>query len=317
MDANSVQARCTEILDEVAAAVIADRTTLETILVGILSDGHILLEDVPGTGKTLTARSFADAIGLSVSRVQFTPDLLPADITGSHIFNESTGTFEFQAGPVFANVVVADEINRAPPKTQAALLEAMAERQVTVDGESHALPEPFVVIATQNPVDANGTFELPAAQMDRFMLKTSLGYPDRAGELELLSRRAGRASGEPTVNQCCTREEIARLREAPETVRVAEKLRGYLVDLVRATRSDPRVETGVSPRGIQRLFEVVRGRAAVEGRSYVTPDDVKVMAPPTLAHRLVLTPDARIEAISPTEIIEDVLSTVAVPQLTA
>jgi len=317
MDANSVQARCTEILDEVAAAVIADRTTLETILVGILSDGHILLEDVPGTGKTLTARSFADAVGLSVSRVQFTPDLLPADITGSHIFNESTGTFEFQAGPVFANVVVADEINRAPPKTQAALLEAMAERQVTVDGESHALPEPFVVIATQNPVDANGTFELPAAQMDRFMLKTSLGYPDRAGELELLSRRAGRASGEPTVNQCCTREEIARLREAPETVRVAEKLRGYLVDLVRATRSDPRVETGVSPRGIQRLFEVVRGRAAVEGRSYVTPDDVKVMAPPTLAHRLVLTPDARIEAISPTEIIEDVLSTVAVPQLTA
>jgi len=317
MDETAVQTQCTEILDRIGEVVVTDRSTLETILVGILSDGHILLEDVPGTGKTLTARAFAEALGLSASRVQFTPDLLPADVVGSNVFNEVTTDFEFQPGPVFANVVLADEINRAPPKTQAALLEAMAEGQVTVDGESHSLPEPFVVIATQNPVESSGTFELPAAQTDRFMLKTSLGYPDRDGERELLDRRASRSTAEPSISQLCTREEITRLREAPESVRVDEKVQTYIVDIARATRNDRRVATGVSPRGIQRLFEAARGRAALSGRSYVTPDDIKQLAAPAFAHRLVLTPDGRVEGVSPAAIIEAILETVAVPQLTA
>ncbi|MGM0606059.1 MAG: AAA family ATPase [Halobacteriota archaeon] len=316
MEPEAVNSRCTDILDQISRAVVTDRSTLETILVGIISDGHVLLEDVPGTGKTLTARSFADAVGVSFSRVQFTPDLLPSDVVGSNVFDEGTREFEFQPGPVFANVVLADEINRAPPKTQAALLEAMEEGQVTVDGESHPLPDPFVVIATQNPVEMDGTFELPAAQKDRFMIKTSLGYPDRAGELELIDRRASRAEKSPSVDRICTLETLDRLRESPESVRVADVVREYLVDVARATREDGRVWTGVSPRGIQRFFEAVRARAALEGRSYATPDDVKAMASAVLSHRLVLTPDARVDGLSESEIIAEIVSEVPVPQLT-
>jgi MoxR-like ATPase len=317
MQPDDVRAQCTRILDQIAGAVVTDRTTLETILVGIVSDGHVLLEDVPGTGKTLTARSFADAVGVSFKRIQFTPDLLPSDVIGSNVFDEATREFEFQPGPIFANVVLADEINRAPPKTQSALLEAMEEGQVTVDGDSYPLPDPFVVIATQNPVEMDGTFDLPVAQLDRFMVKTSLGYPDRAGELELIDRRAARASKSPSVDQVCTLDSLNRLRDVPESVRVEPAVREYLVDVARATREDERVRTGVSPRGVQRFFETIRTRAALEGRPYATPDDVKTMAPPVLAHRIVLTPDARIDGAAATEIVSEILSDVRVPQLEA
>ncbi|MCG1006869.1 AAA family ATPase [Halorubrum lacusprofundi] len=317
MDPATVQRRSDEILDGIATAVVTERSTLKTVLVGLLSDGHVLLEDVPGTGKTLTARSFANAVDVSFSRVQFTPDLLPSDVIGSNVFDEETRSFEFQPGPVFANVVLADEINRAPPKTQAALLEAMEEGQVTVDGETHPLPDPFVVIATQNPVEMDGTFELPAAQKDRFIVKTSLGYPDRAGELELIDRRAGRAASSPSVRTVCSLDTLTQLRRVPESIRVENGVREYLVDVARATRTDERVNTGVSPRGIQRFFEVVRTHAALMGRAYATPDDVKAMAPPVLSHRIVVTPDARVSGVSTTEIVDDILSDMPVPQLRA
>ncbi|WP_435095587.1 AAA family ATPase [Halorubrum sp. N11] len=317
MDPATVQRRSDEILDGIAAAVVTERSTLKTVLIGLLSDGHVLLEDVPGTGKTLTARSFADAVDISFSRIQFTPDLLPSDVIGSNIFDEKTRNFEFQPGPVFANIVLADEINRAPPKTQAALLEAMEEGQVTVDGETHPLPDPFVVIATQNPVEMDGTFELPAAQKDRFIVKTSLGYPDRAGELELIDRRAGRTASSPSVRTVCSLDTLTQLRRVPESVRVENDVRQYLVDVARATRTDERVNTGVSPRGIQRFFEVVRTHAALMGRTYATPDDVKAMAPPVLSHRIVVTPDARVSGVSTTEIVDDILSKMPVPQLRA
>ncbi|MEF8778211.1 MAG: MoxR family ATPase [Natronomonas sp.] len=316
MDPDHVRTNCDAILDEVERAVISDREVLRSILVGLLSDGHILLEDVPGTGKTLTARSIADTVGLSFSRIQFTPDLLPSDVTGANVFDEATREFEFQPGPIFGNVVLADEINRAPPKTQAALLEAMAEGQVTVDGETHDLPEPFVVIATQNPVEMDGTFELPAAQKDRFMIKTSLGYPDFEGELQLVDRRADRRAQIPSVEQVCTPETIESLRAAPERITVESEVRRYLVTIARETRRDNRVSAGVSPRGIQRFFEAVRTQAAIQGRSYATPDDVKAIAPKVLSHRIVLSADARVDQIDPEEIIEGILGAVNVPQLT-
>jgi MoxR-like ATPase len=315
MDSDAVHDRSRAILDEVEGAVIVDRSVLRSVLVGLMADGHVLLEDVPGTGKTLTARSMADALGLTFSRIQFTPDLLPSDVTGSNVLNEKTREFEFQSGPIFANVVLADEINRSPPKTQAALLEAMEEGQVTVDGEAHPLPEPFLVLATQNPVEMDGTFELPVAQKDRFMLKTSLGYPDFDGEMELVDRRANRQTQSPSVQQVTTREMIDKLRGAPESIRVEEAVREYLVHVARETRRDERVSAGVSPRGVQRFFEAVRARAALEGRSYATPDDVKAIAPEALAHRLVLTPDARVEQVDAEDIVAGILNAIKVPQL--
>src|SRR6056297_1284805 len=220
MDVTSVRDECEAVLSEVESAVITDREFLETVLVGFLADGHVLLEDVPGVGKTLTARSIATALGLEFSRVQFTPDLLPADVTGTNIYNERDGAFEFSEGPIFANVVLADEINRAPPKTQAALLEAMEEGQVTVDGETYPLPEPFFVMATQNPVEQEGTFSLPEAQLDRFMVKSSMGYPDREGELDLLDRRADRTAQSPSVSSVLDHQRVTALQEIPETVTV-------------------------------------------------------------------------------------------------
>ena len=302
------------ILDSIAEAVIADEEFLETVLLGVVGRGHVLLEDVPGTGKTLTANSFATALGLSFSRIQFTPDLLPADVTGTHVFNEQDGSFEFNEGPIFANVVLADEINRAPPKTQAALLEAMEEGQVTVDGETHQLPSPFFVIATQNPVEQEGTFELPEAQLDRFLVKSAIGYPDRDGERELLFRRLDRYASAPSVTQTIDRETAAALRTAPEAVSVDDDLVDYIVDLSRATREDERVDTGVSPRGTQRLLEASRAAAAFRGRDYLVPEDVKRVAEPTLAHRLVLSTEARVNRTAERAVIEDVLDTVDVPR---
>ena len=313
MDVTAATEEIDAVLDALGTTVIAERSLLETVLLGVLARGHVLFEDVPGTGKTLIARSTARALGLSFSRVQFTPDLLPADVTGTHIYNEGTGEFEFSPGPVFANVVLADEINRAPPKTQAALLEAMEEGQVTVDGETHALPEPFFVLATQNPVEMAGTFELPEAQVDRFLVKTAIGYPDEAGEVELLRRRAAREARSPATEEVLSAERVRALQTVPETVRVDEDLLAYLVAIARATRQRSTCSVGVSPRGTQRLFEAVRARAVLSGREFVTPDDVKAIAPAVCAHRLVLTPDAAVENVEKRSVVADVLDSVPVP----
>ena len=313
MDADTAARTCTDVIDAVSEAVVTDRAFLETVLSGALARGHVLLEDVPGTGKTLTARSLANALGLGFTRVQFTPDLLPSDITGSHVYDARTESFEFNPGPVFANIVLADEINRAPPKTQAALLEAMEEGQVSVDGETHQLPEPFFVIATQNPVEQEGTFRLPEAQRDRFAAKAGIGYPDRSGERELIDRRADRQTTTPEVSQVVPDDALADLQQVPETISVSDGVRDYVVDIGRATREDDRVEVGVSPRGTQRLFEVARARAVVEGRDYVTPEDVKRAGESALVHRLVLTGQATVEDVDPEDVVRDVLDSVQVP----
>ena len=315
MDVTEAQQVASAILNEVGSAVVADESFLRTVVTGVMARGHVLLEDVPGTGKTLTARSIAGVLDLSFKRVQFTPDLLPADITGSNVFDETTGEFEFSPGPIFANVVLADEINRAPPKTQAALLEAMGEGQVTADGDTYSLPEPFVVIATQNPVEQEGTFGLPEAQRDRFLIKTAIGYPDRAGERELLDRRADRSAAVPTVDRVVDEQRVTDLRQVPETVRTDGKLRDYVVDLGRATRTDDRVDVGVSPRGIQHLFEASRAAAVLAGREYVVPDDVKRVLQPVFAHRLVLTAEAEIDGVQPLDVIRDVADRVDVPSM--
>ncbi|WP_248518034.1 AAA family ATPase [Salinarchaeum laminariae] len=313
MDVEEASERADQVADEVLEAVVADREFMETVLTGVLARGHVLLEDVPGTGKTLTANSLATALGLEFSRIQFTPDLLPSDVTGTHVFDESDGSFLFTEGPIFANVVLADEINRAPPKTQAALLEAMEEEQVTVDGDTHKLPDPFIVIATQNPIEQEGTFELPEAQVDRFLIKTTLGYPEEAGELELLRRRAGRSDQTPTVEPVLDGPTVRELRRVPEDVHVDPDVLEYIAALGRATRIRPQVQTGVSPRGTQRLFEAARARAVIEGRDFVTPDDVRHVVEPVLAHRLVLTPEAAVEGVELEGIVDDVLESVPVP----
>ncbi|WP_247002995.1 AAA family ATPase [Halosolutus gelatinilyticus] len=301
------------VVERIEEAAVVERRVLHAMLSAVLARGHVLLEDVPGTGKTVTARVIAESMGLEFTRIQFTPDLLPADVTGSTIYDEHAGEFEFAKGPVFANVVLADEINRAPPKTQAALLEAMEERQVSADGTTYELPTPFVVIATQNPIEQEGTFRLPEAQRDRFSVKTSLGYPDVEGELGLLERRANRRSLAPSVDPIVTPDTVRTLQELTEDVTVDRKLRRYIVDLARATREDPRTETGVSPRGVQRVFEAARAAAIISGRSYAVPDDVKRLAQPTMAHRVVLTTEATVEGVGGGDIIRRARNVVDVP----
>lgn len=305
--------RCGKVIDSLHEAIIAERQFFENLLVGLLAEGHVLIEDVPGTGKTLTARSTATVLGLSFSRAQLTPDLLPADLTGTQVFDQRDRVFEFREGPLFANVVLADELNRAPPKTQAALLEAMEEKQITVEGETHALPEPFFVIATQNPIEQGGTFELPEAQKDRFLVKTKLGYPEREGERLLLDRRLGRMDSIPSVDRLLDPEDVLELRDTTETVRVEEDLREFILDIVRETRSEYRVRTGVSPRGTQRLLEASRAYATIQGREYVVPDDITRLVEPVLAHRLVLTSEAAVQEVGKREIMRDILEEIPVP----
>jgi MoxR-like ATPase len=315
MDIADANATCEEVLSAVERAVVADRSFLETSLLGVLARGHVLLEDVPGTGKTLTARSIATALGLSFSRIQFTPDLLPSDVTGTHIFDERSGEFEFREGPIFANVVLADEINRAPPKTQSALLEAMGERQVTVDGETRELPDPFFVVATQNPIEHEGTFALPEAQVDRFAVKASIGYPSYDGEAELLYRRLDRERQSPSVEEVLSVEAVRALQGTPETVTVDDDVVSYVLEVCRGTREHPQVSVGVSPRGTQRLLEAARARAVIEGREYVSPDAVRSVAEPVLAHRVVLTPDARVNDVGKAGVVDDVVDDTPVPTI--
>ena len=317
MDISDASETVGTVLDAIGEAVIAERDFLETIAMGLLARGHVMLEDVPGTGKTLTARSFATALGLEFSRIQFTPDLLPNDITGTHIYDEQNKSFEFTKGPIFANVVLADEINRAPPKTQAALLEAMEEGQVTVAGDTFDLPEPFFVISTMNPIESEGVFPLPEAQLDRFTVRASLGYPDLEGEVSLLRRRASRSTQSPTVEPIRENLDVERLRLAAEGVHIDDDLLEYIASIGRETRSHPDVRLGVSPRGIQRLFEATRARAVIVGRDYVTPDDVKWAAPAVLAHRIILTPDARVKSVDPVDVVTEVLEQIPVPTVSA
>ena len=317
MDVSEAADAVESVLEEVSGAVIAREAFLETLLTAVVAGGHVLLEDVPGTGKTLTARTLSTALGLEFSRLQFTPDLLPADVTGSYVFDERDGSFEFREGPVFGNVVLADEINRAPPKTQAALLEAMSEGQVTVDGTTHQLPDPYVVLATMNPVEQEGTFPLPEAQRDRFWMKASIGYPDPDREQELLDRRADRETEIPTVEPVLDTSGVTALQAVPETVTVQADLRAYMTSLVQRTRRHESVEVGVSPRGLQRLFELARARAVLEGRDFVVPDDVERVAVPTLSHRLVLSPEARVGETDPAEVVDDVLRRTAPPTVAA
>jgi MoxR-like ATPase len=317
MDGSEAADAIESVLDEVAGAVITREEFLETLLTAVVAGGHVLLEDVPGTGKTLTARSLATALGLEFSRLQFTPDLLPADVTGSYVFDERDGSFEFRQGPVFGNVVLGDEINRAPPKTQAALLEAMSEGQVTVDGTTHELPDPFVVLATMNPVEQEGTFPLPEAQRDRFWMKASIGYPEPDREQELLDRRADRDTGIPTVESVLDPDGVTELQAVPETVTVQEDLRAYMTDLAQRSRRHESVEVGVSPRGLQRLFELARAHAVLEGRDFVVPADVERVAVPALSHRLVLSPEARVGENDPADVVDDVLRRTPAPTVTA
>ncbi|MDF9744987.1 AAA family ATPase [Natrinema salsiterrestre] len=301
------------VVERIEEAAVVDREVLHAMLSAVLARGHVLLEDVPGTGKTVTARVIAEAMGLEFKRIQFTPDLLPSDVTGSTIYDEETGEFEFAKGPIFTNVVLADEINRAPPKTQAALLEAMEEGQVSVDGTTYDLPEPFLVVATQNPIEQEGTFRLPEAQRDRFSVKTSLGYPDLEGEMGLLERRANRRSLSPSVDPAVRPDAVRLLQDMTEDVTVDEKVRRYIVELARQTRADQRAEIGVSPRGVQRVFEAARAAALIDGRSYVTPDDVKHLAQSTMAHRIVLTTEATVEGVEGSAVVRHALNAVDVP----
>jgi MoxR-like ATPase len=308
-----VAALSERILDEVERAVVGKRDVLELALMGFLADGHVLLEDYPGLAKTLLARSFAQVTDLEFSRIQFTPDLMPSDVTGSSIYNQRTGDFEFRPGPIFANLLLGDEINRAPPKTQAALLEAMQERQVTIEGHTNALDRPFLVIATQNPIEYEGTYPLPEAQLDRFILRTAIGYPDRSHEWEVLERRVERKVDEVELDVVVDRATLIDMQRATEQVYVAESVGYYMVDIVKATRESARVQVGASPRGSLALLKLSRCRAALAGRDFVTPDDVKSVAVPALTHRLMLRPELWVQRISSDDVVRQALEGVPTP----
>jgi MoxR-like ATPase len=313
MDATTFAERCDAIVREVERAVVGKRDALQLALLGLLADGHVLIEDYPGLAKTLMARSLASVTTMGFARVQFTPDLMPSDVTGSSIFNQRESEFEFRPGPIFTNLLLADEINRAPPKTQAALLEAMQERQVTIEGETRPLGPPFLVIATQNPIEYEGTYPLPEAQLDRFLLRIAVGYPDRAGEWEMVERRIERRAEDVELEPVVDRAGLLELQAALEGVYVAESVGYYMVDLVAATRSAPSVQVGSSPRGTLALLKLSRGRALLEGRDFVTPDDIKSVAVPALAHRLMLRPELWVQRVSPDKVVEDVLERVPTP----
>jgi MoxR-like ATPase len=302
------------IVAEVEQVIVGKRGAIELVLAGWLADGHVLIEDLPGLAKTLLARSLAQVTSVAMSRIQFTPDLMPADVTGSSIWDPSQRDFEFRAGPIFANLVLGDEINRAPPKTQAAMLEAMAERQVSIDGTTHQLPRPFLVMATQNPVEFEGTYPLPEAQLDRFLVRADVGYPDAASEREILRRRIARHTDNTQLDTVVDHATLVAMQQAVERVHVSEAVIGYAVDLVDATRHDAQLQTGASPRGSLALVKLARARAAMAGRSFVTPDDVQAIAIPALAHRVILRPELWVRGVTGDEVIARLLDTVSTPQ---
>ena len=302
-----------DILQQVERAVVGKRAVLEMVLLGLLADGHVLIQDLPGLAKTLIARSFAQATSLVFRRIQFTPDLMPSDVTGASIYDQKRSEFEFHPGPVFANLLLADEINRAPAKTQAALLEAMQERQVTIEGVSHLLDRPFLVLATQNPIEYEGTYPLPEAQLDRFLVRISVGYPERGDEAQVLAQRGERRQEMIQLDPVIDAPTMLAMQRAVEGVHVSESIRLYMVDLVRQTRESRRVQVGSSPRGSLALYTLARARAVLQGRDFVTPEDVKDVAVPALAHRLTLRPELWVQRVSTEDVVREVLDTVPTP----
>ena len=309
-DVGSVGGR---VLDQVERAVVGKRDVLELVLLGLLADGNVLIEDFPGLAKTLAARSFARATSLGFARIQFTPDLMPSDITGSSIYNQREGDFEFRPGPIFTNLLLADEINRAPPKTQAALLEAMQERQVTIEGRTYPLERPFIVLATQNPIEYEGTYPLPEAQLDRFLMRISFGYPSPDAEWAMLEDRAARQTDDVEIETVIDGPTLLELQSTVEQVYVSESIGRYMVDLVASTRESNRIAVGASPRGTLALLKLSRGLAALSGRDFVTPEDVKAVAVPALAHRLTLKPELWVQRIRGDDVVRESLEAVPTP----
>jgi len=307
-------ARCEAVLDEIEGVVVGKRAALTLILTTVLARGHVLIEDLPGLGKTLIARSFAAALGLDFTRVQFTPDLLPADLLGSTVYDMQSGRFDFRPGPIFTNLLLADEINRTPPKTQAALLEAMAEGQVSIDGATHRLPPPFIVLATDNPIEYEGTYPLPEAQLDRFAVRLELRYLSERDETSMLRRRLDRGSAEPTVGQVVDAHDLLAMRESVEQVSVHEDVLHYVVSLAAASRHNPPVAVGASPRAEIDLVQLARARALLLGRDYVIPEDIKALAVPAVAHRITLRPEMWVRKIQGSDVVEDLLRRLPVPR---
>jgi MoxR-like ATPase len=302
-----------KLTDEVAKVIVGKRDVLDLVMINILSSGNILFEDFPGLAKTLMANTFARAAGCDFRRIQFTPDVLPGDITGTYVFNQQTSEFNFRPGPIFTNFLLADEINRAPPKTQSALLEAMQERQVTVEGTTLKLDKPYLVMATQNPVEQEGTYPLPEAQMDRFLMKLSVGYPNRGDEAEILKRRVQRAKDDVDVTPITNPKQIIAMQKICETIYLAPDVINYIADIICRTREHPDVYVGSSPRGSQALLKAGRARAAMQGRDYVIPDDIKFVSPHTIAHRIILRPEAKIRGVKNHSVVQQILAEAPVP----
>jgi len=309
---SEVQKFAEKISNNIEKVIVGKHQTVELAVVGLLCQGHLLIEDVPGVGKTMLARSLARSLGCSFSRIQFTPDMLPSDVTGVSIFNQVSREFEFRPGPIMAQIVLADEINRATPKTQAALLEAMEERQVTVDGVTRSLPHPFLVLATQNPIEYEGTFPLPEAQVDRFLMRLRLGYPSAEDEVSILERQQYRHPFQD-LDQVGSVDELHQAQEAIKDIYVSSDLKRYIVDLNRQTREHPEVYLGASPRGSLALYRTAQARAGIAGRDFILPDDIKALAIPTLAHRVILGPGARLRDLSAAQVVEEILHAVPVP----
>ncbi len=306
---------CQQVIGQVKKVIVGKDAVLERVMLALMADSHILFEDFPGLAKTLLARSFAMSMGCVFSRIQFTPDLLPADITGTYVYNVKNGEFELRRGPVFTNILLADEINRTPPKTQAALLEAMQERQATLDGKTHPIEDPFIVIATQNPIEYEGVYPLPEAQLDRFLVKLNLGYPNREEEVEILKRRMLRAKEEVFLEPVVDTETILALQRTVEEIHVDDDVLGYVADIVQSTRRQRQVEIGASPRGSLAIFKLARARAVFHGRDYVIPDDVKEVAPPALIHRMIMKSESWVKGTDPQQIVDEVLKSVPVPRI--
>ena len=302
------------IIEEISKVIVGKREVLQKIMVGILSGGHLLFEDYPGLAKTMIARCFSQTLGCEFSRIQFTPDLLPSDITGTYIFNQKTGEFELRRGPLFANIILADEINRAPPKTQAALLEAMQEKQVTLEGKTKKLAEPFIVFATQNPIEYEGTYPLPEAQLDRFLMRISVGYPTSEQEKEIIDRRIARKKEEFSLRKVVSTKELLSMQRTCETIFVHDSIKEYIVNIVSSTRNNPSIEVGASPRASLALMRLGRAQAALGGRDFVIPDDVKMVASEVLSHRIILKQELWYRRISPTSVVEDLLESIPVPK---
>jgi len=305
---------CQQVVNQVKKVIVGKELVLEKVMLAILANSHILFEDYPGLAKTLLARSFAMSMGCDFSRIQFTPDLLPSDITGTYVYNIKNSEFDLRKGPVFTNILLADEINRAPPKTQAALLEAMQERQTTLDGKTHLLADPFIVIATQNPIEYEGVYPLPEAQLDRFLVRLQLGYPNRAEEVEILKRRMQRGREEVQLEPAVNTETILALQKTVEGIHVDDDVLGYVTDIVQATRTQRQVEIGASPRGSLAIFKLARARAVFHGRDYVIPDDVKEVAATALVHRMIMKAESWVRGVDPRLVVDEILKAVPVPK---